>query len=306
MIFRDLFSLFDRLDFDDLGWASSAKRLVHGRGRQFPGFENVTIEWFPPYLIIFLHRPLAPEITASIKEYFAQLDRPQIHGIFMQTRDLGKAFWEILKGPMPDKPVVVREGPFQFLIKLGRDQNIGLFLDMAPLRLWLLLNSSGKTVLNLFSYTCALSVAAAKGQARQVHNVDMRKNFLTWGRENHTLNQCQGSFFYHPLDILKSFGRLTRLGPFDLIIIDPPSHQESFSLERNYARILKRVPEWLSPGGTLVLVANDPVLARDNFRSMAEQALGPLFQFLCWGDGPTIPLGTDANFPVKVAFYKMN
>ena len=291
---------------------NSAIRLLHGRGKEFPGFEHVTIEWLPPYLLIVFHpswhrpchHPRDLEIQTAIKEFFTHLVCPQILGIFIQIRDNeGRIVWEVLKGTIPETPVVVPEGDRQFLINFGADQNIGLFLDMHPLRVWLSKNASSKKVLNLFSYTCSLSVAAKMGMASEVHNVDMRKNFLTWGRQNHQLNQCENKIFYHHLDILKSFGRLKRLGPFDLVIIDPPSHQKSFSIVHDYPRLLKRVSEWLNSSGRLVLVANDPGLAREDFRNMAEQVLGPSFQFICWGESPTILLGNDANFPVKVAFY---
>ncbi|MBI2520406.1 MAG: class I SAM-dependent methyltransferase [Bdellovibrio sp.] len=302
VISSSLFGLFDRLDFA-APWATSATRLVHGRGKEFSGFEHLTIEWYPPYVVIFLHRSLELEGLIKIREYFSQLKRPQIQGIFLQQRENGKVSWQTLQGVLPQSPFVVHEGHLQFLIKLGGDQNVGLFLDMRPLRSWLLQNAADKCILNLFSYTCSLSVAAAKGLAREVHNVDMKKTFLTWGRDNHKLNQCERHISYHPLDVLKSFGRFKRIGPFNLIIIDPPSHQEFFSLERHYARLLKRVGEWLSPHGTLVLVTNTPDITLEHFRTMAEEALGPFFQFICWGDRPTILLGSDPNFPVKVAFY---
>ncbi len=303
MLSDNFTSRFNQLDFENASWAPFATRIMHGRGKEFAGLEHVTIEWFPPHLVIFLHRPLDVASYASIKEYFCHFRCSSMQSISIQTRAEGKVFWDVLYGQLPAGPFMVREGDLQFLINLGGDQNVGLFLDTCPLREWLIHNAHQKRVLNLFSYTCSLSVAAAKGQALAVHNVDMKKNFLSWGRENHTLNNCDDNIFYHPLDVLKSFGRFKRLAPFDIIIVDPPSHQNSFILNRDYPRLLKRVTEWLSPNGTLVLAANDPQLLKEEFRQMVELALGASFQFMTWAAGPYIPLGKDDNFPLKVAFF---
>lgn len=47
-----------------------------------------------------------------------------------------------------------------------------LFLDLRAARKWMLNNSQGKEVLNLFSYTGGVAAAAACGGATRVWNVD--------------------------------------------------------------------------------------------------------------------------------------
>ena len=59
---------------------------------------------------------------------------------------------------------------------------------MKPGRDWLLQNAAGKRVLNLFAYTCSLSVAAIHGGAEEVINLDMASAALATGRKNHQLN----------------------------------------------------------------------------------------------------------------------
>src|SRR5690606_34946534 len=54
----------------------------------------------------------------------------------------------------------VNEPPFKFWVNLERYLDTGLFLDHRPLRQFLLKNSEGKKVLNLFCYTGSISVAA--------------------------------------------------------------------------------------------------------------------------------------------------
>ena len=80
----------------------------------------------------------------------------------------------------------------------------------------------------------AFSVAAMAGGATQVVNLDMARAALSRGRDNHRLNQhdlSQVVFLGH--DLFKSWGKVAKYGPYDLIIIDPPSFQRgSFDPEQ--------------------------------------------------------------------------
>jgi 23S rRNA (cytosine1962-C5)-methyltransferase len=70
-----------------------------------------------------------------------------------------------------------------------------LFLDLRAGRRWLKANAGGKSVLNLFAYTCGAGVAAAVGGAGEVWNVDFAKSYLEFGRENAALNGIGGAQF---------------------------------------------------------------------------------------------------------------
>src|SRR3546814_21000772 len=109
---------------------------------------------------------------------------------------------------------------------------------MRYVRRWVQEQAQGKRVLNLFAYTCGFSVAAIAGGAEHVVNLDMASAALTRGRENHRLNGhdlSRVSFLGH--ELFKSWGKVRKLGPYDLIIIDPPSFQQgSFALTRELGR----------------------------------------------------------------------
>ena len=50
-------------------------------------------------------------------------------------------------------------------------------------------------------------------------------------------------------------------GPYDLVIIDPPSFQKgSFLLTKDYQRVLRKLPELLTADGTVLACMNDPAL----------------------------------------------
>src|SRR5690606_18609624 len=63
-----------------------------------------------------------------------------------------------------------------------------LFLDLRNARGWVKANSAGKSVLNLFAYTCGVGLCAAAGGAREVINLDFAEGNLAVGRENGALN----------------------------------------------------------------------------------------------------------------------
>lgn len=63
-----------------------------------------------------------------------------------------------------------------------------LFLDLRNARGWVKQHSAGKSVLNLFAYTCGVGLSAAAGGAREVCNLDFAEGNLAVGKENGALN----------------------------------------------------------------------------------------------------------------------
>ena len=168
---------------------------------------------------------------------------------------------EILYGESKTR-VIVEENGLKFEILLGKQQNTGLFLDMQPLRVWLRENSKNKKVLNLFSYTCSLSVATLAGGARSVVNVDLSKTSMRWGERNHDLNgQDKDTITSLPFNVFTSWGRIKQEGRYDLVIIDPPTYQRnSFSAERDYGTVLKKMRSLCSDEATIIAALNSPFL----------------------------------------------
>ena len=135
-------------------------------------------------------------------------------------------------------------------------------------------------MLNLFAYTCGFSVAAIAGGAEDVVNLDMSRAALARGRDNHRLNGHDlGRVGFLGHELFKSWGKVRKSGPYDLIIIDPPSFQKgSFALTQDYAKILRRLPELLAEGGTVLACVNDPGIGAEFLiEGMAEQAPGLTF-----------------------------
>lgn len=174
-----------------------------------------------------------------------------------------------MAGAVPE-PHVVSEAGARYLVHLLRGQNHGLFLDMAEGRRWVREHvTPGAKVLNLFAYTCAFSVVALQAGAAEVVNVDMASGALATGRVNHELNGVKAGAKFLAHDIFSSWGKLTRGGPYQLVICDPPSFQKgSFVATKDYARLVRRLPALLAPGGRALLCLNAPELGLDFLRDV--------------------------------------
>jgi len=240
-----------------------AQRLFHGRGHAYRGYEHISIDWLSPVVLITLYKTVD---TADLQQLAQKLETliPDCRSVQVQYRYLPKAPVELLQGEDYSE-IIVDENDLKYHITLGRAQNTGLFLDMKNGRQWVQEHSQDAKVLNLFSYTCAFSVAALAGGAKHIFNIDMSRPSLSMGRENHRLNgQDTNKVKFEALDIFKSFGRIKKHGPYDLLISDPPSFQKgSVDIQRDYKKIIRRIPEFMKPGGLLMLCLNSPELDSD-------------------------------------------
>lgn len=264
------------------------RRLFHGRGRCWPGLEQITVDWLSGIVLVMLFR----EPDAALRPLLLELlDTPQwqasgARGLLLQHRYVHGSESEWLAGE-EQAQWTIREDGLRYLLDLGSKQNSGLFLDMRLGRQWVRQQAAGKRVLNLFAYTCGFSVAAIAGGATRVVNLDMARAALTRGRDNHRLNLhdlSQVEFLGH--ELFKSWGKVRKSGPYDLIIIDPPSFQKgSFALTQDYARILRRLPELLGERGTVLACVNDPDTGPD-FLIAGMAAGAPQLRFVERLDNP--------------------
>ncbi|GAA3918376.1 class I SAM-dependent methyltransferase [Litoribacillus peritrichatus] len=240
-----------------------SQRLFHGRGHYYPGLEHVTIDWIAPAILITLFAEPEQEWLDDVVKALVALF-PECESLQVQYRCRSGAPFEIKQGEALTKLVAVENG-LKYHISLGKAQNTGLFLDIINGRQWLREHSQGKNVLNLFSYTCGFSVAAIEGGADQVVNVDMSKPALTTGRENHRLNDHpMNKVVFHGVDIFKSWGRIKKQAPYDILVSDPPSFQKgSVDIQRDYYKIINRIPQLVKPGGIAMLCLNSPDLSDD-------------------------------------------
>ena len=240
---------------------SNSRRIFHGRGHCYPGLEHINVDYHPGIIFITLYQALIENDRVLLHDFVSQHCRG--FTVVEQHRYLPKSPSKILQGSLSlEEARCAQTDGMRFDIKLGANQNIGYFLDMQNTHQWLREHAEGKRILNLFSYTCAFSVAALKGGAESVVNVDMSAGVLKTGQRNHALNDVGGAKSrFMKLDIMKSWGRIKKTGPFDFLIIDPPSNQRgSFVAEKDYIKVLRRIPQLLVNGGEVLACLNAPHL----------------------------------------------
>lgn len=298
-----------------------AGRIFHGRGGRFAGCEQWTLDIYPPVFVLTSFAPATDEelaaIGAALDARWRQVAPGQaLNWVFQHRgealRVQGRSDTRLMAGSVPDPQVVTEDGA-RYRVHVLKGQNYGLFLDMAGGRRWVrehvasrrTATGQGARVLNLFAYTCAFSVVALQAGAAQVVNVDMGRGSMATGQHNHRLNglDAGASFLVH--DIFSSWGKITRGGPYDLVIVDPPSYQKgSFVATKDYARILRRLPQLLAPGGHALLCLNAPELGPDFLQEQAH-AQAPALAFVERVANPPVFADSDANRSLKALVFRL-
>ncbi|MCA9583064.1 MAG: bifunctional 23S rRNA (guanine(2069)-N(7))-methyltransferase RlmK/23S rRNA (guanine(2445)-N(2))-methyltransferase RlmL, partial [Myxococcales bacterium] len=238
---------------------------------------NVSVDWYDGHVrVTENHRPRhIPEDVAerrlrdvlwSLPEIL-QIDRDKVS---LRVRARRSAGDQHEKRDSLGKAHIVREGDLRFEVNLEDYFDTGLFLDDRELRGWIRKNAKGARFLNLFCYTCTASVAAAKGGASAISNVDLSQVYLDWGARNFALNDI-------PVDDRKRGEGTCRTrfvradGPswifddrstYDLAFVAPPTYSKSkgtvrdFDIRRDHRPLLRAVAARLAPGGQILFTTN--------------------------------------------------
>lgn len=297
-----------------------ACRIFHGRGGRFAGCEQWTLDAYPPVLVLTSFAPATDDelatIDAALRARWQQAAAGQpLNWVFQQRGEAlrieGRSDTRLMAGEVPQPHVVTEDGALM-RVQVLHGQNHGLFLDMAEGRRWVRAHvaahrartGQGARVLNLFAYTCAFSVAALQAGAAEVVNVDMSRSAMATGQHNHQLNGLLAGARFLAHDIFSSWGKITRSGPYDLVIVDPPSYQKgSFVATKDYARLMRRLPDLLAPGGHALLCLNAPELGVDFLRAqMHEQAPG--LAFVECVANPAVFADIDEDRSLKVLVFR--
>lgn len=274
---------------------SDCYRLFHGSQE---GAAGLTIDRYGPQLLVqSFHQPL---------------ERDALSDVFATCREvLGLPLLEVYNDRSQPNSRIDRSDPLHTPAPAALADLVGhewglnyrvrarhagqdplLFLDLRNARGWVKRHSAGKSVLNLFAYTCGVGLCAAAGAARRVVNLDFAEGNLAVGRENAALNPQLAQMQFIQSDYFPAIRQLAglpvaqrrgqRLPPyprlaeerFDLVFLDPPAWARSafgtVDLLRDYQSLLKPALLATAEGGTLVCCNN---LARVGMAEWREQVL---------------------------------
>ncbi|WOX06094.1 class I SAM-dependent methyltransferase [Microbulbifer pacificus] len=257
---------------------SDSRRLFHGRGRCYPGFESICVDSYQPALLVTLFDACEDE-EGLVASLWALSEPLGYTGVAVQRRyERGAPI--VWQAGAPVESPVARRGDLEIPLTFDR-QNVGFFLDIEPGRRWLeqqVRERAGQVdnlkLLNLFAFTCAFSVVARAAGELGVLNVDLNKGVLRRGEANHRANglPLKGISFLAK-DALRDFRSFDRRGPFQLAVVDPPTFQKgSFDVGENYARQLELLPACLADEADLLLVVNSPRISEADFRELITAA----------------------------------
>lgn len=283
---------------------TSPQRLFHGRGGRYAALTFVNVDWLCPILLVTLYEQQSDTWESQLFEAVIKSAPEAMQTVIVQRRYQKPVVFETVYGPQVDR-LSVCEQDLLYQLDFTAGMHSGLFLDMAEARQWVRAHATGKRVLNLFSYTCAFSVAALAGGADSVVNMDLSRPSLSRGRESHRLNNHDMSkigFYGH--DIFKSWGKLKRQGPFDLVIIDPPSYQKgSFVQTKDYPRVARQLTSLLAAKGDVLACLNDPDQPPHYLEAMFAESC-PELQFIERLKNPLSFADIDEQKSLKVMHFK--
>lgn len=282
-------------------------RLFHGVAEGRPG---LTIDKYGPLILAqSFRRPLLEAEVALLREMYGE--------IFVYNHRGSKA--ERFTHHQPEaialEAVSARELGLTYHIE-ARHRGIDpyLFLDLRCGRRWLRDQVRGKTVLNVFAYTCGLGLVAASSGASEVWNVDFSASALEVGRKNFQTNgialephRFLQEDYFAAIWQLSGIGvkgkrarrNFRKLSPrrFDLVLLDPPAKAKgsfhTVDLVNDYQSVFKPALLCCSSGGTILATNNVGSVEREQFAEVlqrcAEKAGRPL-RSLSW-------LVPDEDFP---------
>ena len=156
----------------------------------------------------------------------------------------------------------IKEHDTWYAINLTLNRDSSLYLDTRNLRKWIIENLRGKSVFNTFAYTGSFGVAALKGGASRVVQVDLNREFLNIAKESYSLNGFpiqKGDFISR--DFFEQVGNMKRENKsFDCVIIDPPffstTSKGKVDQEKESARLINKVRPLINDGGYLIAINN--------------------------------------------------
>jgi 23S rRNA (cytosine1962-C5)-methyltransferase len=251
--------------------------------RDHDGFNDLRVERLGEVAVAL--RNDAREGALSPRVINALMRTGELKGLVEQRRlRKGRGPFTLVAGELAAPRFTVRELGLRYVVELSADVgSSGLFLDQRENRRRLLASDlAGKTVLNAFAHTGALSVAAARAGAETL-TLDLSKRYLAWARENLELNgidPAEHDFVYgDALDWLARFAKKGRT--FDRVLLDPPSFStgrgrrktKTWSVERDLGRLVELGARLTAPGGELLVSTNLRRLGWPRFAQMVQAGL---------------------------------
>ena len=267
---------------DDL---TTAFRLFNQEG---DGFGGLTVDLYGDYAVFSWYNSYVYQIRQTISEAFRQVF-PEVLGAYEKIRFKGLDYESahIYGQEAPDFFTVLENGVL-YQVFMNDGLMTGIFLDQHEVRGSLVDGlAMGKSLLNMFSYTAAFSVAAAMGGASQTTSVDLAKRSRELSQAHFQANAIStDDHRFIVMDVFEYFKYAKRKGlTYDVIVLDPPSFarnkKQTFSVAKDYHKLISQSLEILNPEGIIIASTNAANVSRQKFTEQIDKGFaGRSYQIL--------------------------
>ncbi len=267
---------------DDL---TTAFRLFNQEG---DGFGGLTVDLYGDYAVFSWYNSYVYQIRQTISEAFRQVF-PEVLGAYEKIRFKGLDYESahVYGQEAPDFFTVLENGVL-YQVFMNDGLMTGIFLDQHEVRGSLVDGlAMGKSLLNMFSYTAAFSVAAAMGGASQTTSVDLAKRSRELSQAHFQANGIStDDHRFVVMDVFEYFKYAKRKGlTYDVIVLDPPSFarnkKQTFSVAKDYHKLISQSLEILNPGGIIIASTNAANVSRQKFTERIDKGFaGRSYQIL--------------------------
>ena len=267
---------------DDL---TTAFRLFNQEG---DGFGGLTVDLYGDYAVFSWYNSYVYQIRKVISEAFSQVF-PEVLGTYEKIRFKGLDYESahVYGQEAPDFFTVLENGVL-YQVFMNDGLMTGIFLDQHEVRGSLVDGlAMGKSLLNMFSYTAAFSVAAAMGGASQTTSVDLAKRSRELSQAHFQANGIStDDHRFIVMDVFEYFKYAKRKAlTYDVIVLDPPSFarnkKQTFSVAKDYHKLISQSLEILNPGGIIIASTNAANVSRQKFTEQIDKGFaGRSYQIL--------------------------
>ena len=267
---------------DDL---TTAFRLFNQEG---DGFGGLTVDLYGDYAVFSWYNSYVYQIRQTISEAFRQVF-PEVLGTYEKIRFKGLDYESahVYGQEAPDFFTVLENGVL-YQVFMNDGLMTGIFLDQHEVRSSLVDGlAMGKSLLNMFSYTAAFSVAAAMGGASQTTSVDLAKRSRELSQAHFQANGIStDDHRFIVMDVFEYFKYAKRKGlTYDVIVLDPPSFarnkKQTFSVAKDYHKLISQSLEILNPEGIIIASTNAANVSRQKFTEQIDKGFaGRSYQIL--------------------------
>ena len=267
---------------DDL---TTAFRLFNQEG---DGFGGLTVDLYGDYVVFSWYNSYVYQIRKVISEAFRQVF-PEVLGTYEKIRFKGLDYESahVYGQEAPDFFTVLENGVL-YQVFMNDGLMTGIFLDQHEVRGSLVDGlAMGKSLLNMFSYTAAFSVAAVMGGASQTTSVDLAKRSRELSQAHFQANGIStDDHRFIVMDVFEYFKYAKRKSlTYDVIVLDPPSFarnkKQTFSVTKDYHKLISQSLEILNPRGIIIASTNAANVSRQKFTEQIDKGFaGRSYQIL--------------------------